>query len=180
MESMSGGRRPFTGDQRRKRAVARKKSIRGKASQNSTGNAARKSAKKRPVPAKKATATKAAKKKTPTAPGKAKRVTKVAKKPSARKVSAAKKLGRPRIPGDARLDLVFQKDLQAREVFEFLGVATVRELEQFEPDEIIRRLTSPVVQTVGRIRKALAVANRSLANDQQFAIEFREQYMSDR
>ncbi|MEX0702137.1 MAG: hypothetical protein WD069_08580 [Planctomycetales bacterium] len=116
------------------------------------------------------------------------RATKVVKRPVAKKRSAAaqksaarrKTLGRPRVPGDARLDLVFQKDYQAREVFEFLGVSTVRELERFGPDEIIRRLTSPMVQTVGRIRKALAVANRSLADDTEFALEFRDQYMSDR
>ena len=88
----------------------------------------------------------------------------------------AASLGRPRVPADARLDIVFQKDYQAREIFDFLEVTTVRELERFGADEIIRRLTSPMIQTVGRIRKALAVANRSLVGDQKFAKDFQKQF----
>ena len=68
-------------------------------------------------------------------------------------MAKAKSLGRARIAGDARLDQFFQKDYQAREIFEFLGVHTLKELEAFGPDEIIERLTGPLVQTVQRIRK---------------------------
>ncbi len=82
-------------------------------------------------------------------------------------------LGRPRVTADARLDQVFQKDYQAREVFDFLGVGTLRELETYAPDEIIDKLTGPMVQTVQRIRKTLALVNRSLANDRDFALEFK-------
>jgi hypothetical protein len=88
-----------------------------------------------------------------------------------RKVSRSA-LGRVRVPSAARLDLVFQKDYQAREVFDFLKVQTISELEQFGPDEILERLTGPMVQTVLRIRKTLAMANRHLAKDEKFAKAF--------
>jgi hypothetical protein len=93
-----------------------------------------------------------------------------------KKKSAAQSLGRPRVPVDAELALVFQKDYQAREIFAFLGVHTIRELEQFGPQEIIDRLAGPMVQTVNRIRKALALSNRSLAGDRQFAADFQREF----
>ncbi len=83
-----------------------------------------------------------------------------------------KSLGRPRFPAETKLELVFQKDYQAREVFEFLGVETVRELEAFCPAEIVEKLTAPMVQTVDRIRKTLALSNRCLASDLRFALDF--------
>jgi len=96
--------------------------------------------------------------------------------PRARKTVVRKQkpglFGRVKLPVDARLDLVFQKDYQAREIFDFLKVQTIRELEQFGPDEIIDRLTGPMVQTVQRIRKTLAFANRHLAKDEKFAKAF--------
>ena len=67
---------------------------------------------------------------------------------------------------------MFQHDVSAREAFVFLGIRTIRELEAFGADELIRRLTSPAKQTVGRIRKALAMNNRCLSGDTRFAIEF--------
>lgn len=88
----------------------------------------------------------------------------------------AKTLGRSRIPVDAPLDVVFQNDLQAREAFMFLGVHTIRELEQFQPDDLVMRLTSPAKQTVGRIRKILAMNNRCLEGDEAFALEYQEQH----
>jgi hypothetical protein len=88
--------------------------------------------------------------------------------------SREKRLGRSRIPVDAPLDVVFQNDLQAREAFVFLGIHTVRELERFKPDELVMRLTSPAKQTVGRIRKILAMNNRALTDDDGFALEFQE------
>ena len=86
----------------------------------------------------------------------------------------ARKLGRSQIPIDAPLDIVFQNDRSALDAFVFLGIHTIRELEQFEPDELVRRLTSPAKQTVGRIRKILAMNNRSLEQDEAFALEFKE------
>ena len=98
-----------------------------------------------------------------------KKVARTAKTPARRKSSG---FGRVRVPVDARLDLVFQKDYQAREVFDFLKVQTIRELEQFNPAEILDRLTGPMQQTVLRIRKTLALANRHLARDEKFAKDF--------
>jgi len=94
----------------------------------------------------------------------------VVRKPAARRRSTG--FGRVRVPVDARLDLVFQKDYQAREIFDFLKVQSIRELEQFAPDEILERLTGPMQQTVLRIRKTLALLNRHLARDERFAKEF--------
>jgi hypothetical protein len=100
---------------------------------------------------------------------------KAAKKPAKKPAPRRKKssgFGRVRVPVDARLDLVFQKDYQAREIFDFLKVQSIRELEQFAPDEILERLTGPMQQTVLRIRKTLALLNRHLARDERFAKEF--------
>ncbi|MBL8819241.1 MAG: hypothetical protein JNL58_24635 [Planctomyces sp.] len=85
-----------------------------------------------------------------------------------------RKLGRSRIPVDAPLDVVFQNDSQAREAFVFLGIHTIRELEAFHPDDLVMRLTSPAKQTVGRIRKILAMNNRCLEGDESFALELQE------
>ena len=87
---------------------------------------------------------------------------------------AGKKMGRSRIPTDAPLAVVFQNDLDAQEAFAFLGIHTIRELEEFPPDELVMRLTSPAKQTVGRIRKILAMNNRCLSDDEAFALEFQE------
>ena len=102
----------------------------------------------------------------------AKRTTskKVAKKQS----RSGSGLGRARIAGTAELDRYFAKDYEAREVFHFLGVKTLKELEQHRPEEIIEVLTLPVVQTVDRIRKALALQNRCLAGDRKFAMQFKK------
>lgn len=101
----------------------------------------------------------------------AKATKKASKKPAARRKKSTG-FGRVRVPVDARLDLVFQKDYQAREIFDFLEVQSIRELEQFAPDEILERLTGPMQQTVLRIRKTLALLNRHLARDERFAKEF--------
>ena len=89
-----------------------------------------------------------------------------------RRKKPASAFGRVKLPVDARLDIVFQKDYQAREIFDFLKVQTIRELEEFAPIEIIERLTGPLTQTVERIRKTLALANRHLAKDERFAKAF--------
>lgn len=101
---------------------------------------------------------------------------KAAARPTKKKVARKKTpigLGRARIAGTAELDRYFAKDYEAREVFHFLGVKTLKELEQFRPEEIVEVLTRPVVHTVDRIRKALALQNRCLAGDQKFALEFK-------
>jgi len=123
-------------------------------------------AKKSPAP-KKRSVKKPAARKNPAA----KATKKAAKKPTARRKKSTG-FGRVRVPVDARLDLVFQKDYQAREIFDFLKVQSIRELEQFAPDQILERLTGPMQQTVLRIRKTLALVNRHLARDEKFAKEF--------
>ena len=49
---------------------------------------------------------------------------------------------------DEKLYWLFHEDFHARQVFEFLRVETVRELEEYSPQEIVRRLTQPVRDTV--------------------------------
>lgn len=147
---------------KRKSAAAKKKP--GKKS-------AAKSVKKKAAKKKKATKKKAAAKKKKKA---------VKAKTARKKTSKSKSLGRARVPGHSRLDVLFQKDYQARELFEFLRVATLKELEEHGPDEIIERMTRPVVQTVDRIRKALALNNRALKDDESFALEFLESFSSRR
>ena len=97
-----------------------------------------------------------------------------------KRTGKTKSLGRPRVTLDARLDILFQKDYQAREVFDFLRITSVRELEEFAPDEIIKKLTGPLYQTVQRIRKTMALCNRSLSGDRDFAHEFKQQLTSGR
>ena len=63
---------------------------------------------------------------------------------------------------------------QAREVFDFLRVQTVKELEQFSAQDIFRRLTQPMRNTVDRIRRHLAERNRCLAGDEEFAWECKQ------
>jgi len=131
----------------------------------------KRSARKKKVTGKKAPAAKRAvkrkstAKKSTTAAGPQKR--KASKRPAA--------LGRPKVAGTAELDQMFLKDYEARQVFTFLGVKTLNELEEHPPDEIIERLTGPMVRAVQRIRKALAVNNRYLAGDAKFAVEFSKQ-----
>lgn len=177
-----------------KKGTAKKKTSRSKP-------AAKKTAKKK-APAKKAAPKKKAAKKSPPKkkpvkkkPAK-KKAAPAAKKSPPRKVQKAKpsrkkgvrratisavvsrknerKLGRSRVPPDAPLAVVFQNDLRALEAFAFLEIQTISELEEFNPDELVRRLSSPAKQTVGRIRKMLAVNNRCLTEDEGFALEFQE------
>jgi hypothetical protein len=128
-------------------------------------------AKKSSAPKKRSVKKPAARKNPSPKPAKKAATKKAATKPSARRKKSSG-FGRVRVPVDARLDLVFQKDYQAREIFDFLQVQSIRELEQFAPDEILERLTGPMQQTVLRIRKTLALVNRHLARDEKFAKEF--------
>lgn len=145
--------------------MAKKKSASRK---KPAGRAAKKKAVRKKAVKKKPAAKKAAAKKAATTKSAAKRKAAKVTKPKA----SRKRLGRPKVTADARLDVLFQKDYQAREVFAFLRVETIRELEEHAPQEIIEQMTGPLVQTVDRIRKALALNNRCLARDEKFAVEF--------
>ncbi|MCA9076849.1 MAG: hypothetical protein KDA93_17615 [Planctomycetaceae bacterium] len=145
---------------RRKKPASRVKKA-PKARKKSTKGVTSKAAQKK-APAKKRVAKKSSATKTKT----------VTKRKSTKRLTA---LGRARVPGTADLDQMFRNDYEARQVFEFLKVRTVKELEEHAPDQIITDLTAPVVRTVERIRKALAVNNRYLAGDQKFAVQFTKQ-----
>jgi hypothetical protein len=98
---------------------------------------------------------------------------KAAKKPAAKKAAKPEpeSLGRPKVAAEEELYHVFHQHYDARQVFEFLRVQTVRELEQFTPQEIFRRLTQPMRNTVDLIRRVLAEKNRHLAGDLEFALQ---------
>lgn len=162
----------------KKKSASAKKTVKKKAAVKKT------TVKKKAVPkaaAKKKAAPKAAKKSTTKktvkqklAPARKKGVRRATMTTGMRNKKADRKLGRSRIPMDAPLSVVFEHFSDAQEAFQFLGIQTIRELEQFAPDELVLRLTSPAKQTVGRIRKILAMNNRCLANDETFAVEFQE------
>jgi hypothetical protein len=104
---------------------------------------------------------------TPKSPAQKKQPAKV--QPAEDKIS----LGRPKVTGEELLYMLFKDDYHARQIFEFLRVETVKELEQHSAREIIKRLSQPIEQTVDRIRRALAERNRCLAGDEQFAAEYK-------
>lgn len=175
------------------RPAAKKKASKAAAKKTAAKKAAKKTAKKA-VKKKKATPAKSvesrpAKKKAAVA---AKKVVKKAARPTRKKgvrratlVSApsaeneGNKMGRSRIPTDAPLAVVFQNDLQAQEAFNLLGITTIRELEEMDPDELVRLLTRPAKHTVGRIRRTLAMNNRCLLSDEAFAIDYQERLAND-
>ena len=105
-----------------------------------------------------------------------------AKAGGAKKVKAPTKrarkiaLGRPKVTADEKLYLLFREDYHARQIFEFLRVETVGELEQYSPQQIVDRLSAPLVETVQRIRRCLADQNRALADDAPFAAAYKAQH----
>ncbi|MDB4614084.1 hypothetical protein OAH18_00190 [bacterium] len=135
--------------------------------------AKKKATKKQSSAARKTSATTASKAATKTAPPKASGAKKTPAGDAPKKKSKPISLGRPRVPFDADLEVVFETDPQARDAFRYLQITTVRELVDFSPDELVQRLTSPAKQTVGRIRQALALHNRALSGDEPFVVEFK-------
>jgi hypothetical protein len=100
-----------------------------------------------------------------------------ARKKGARKAAAKRAsstLGRPLVTGEEKLYLLFKEDYQARQVFDFLRVDTVKDLEQFTPQQIVHLLSKPMRDTVDGIRRRLAEKNRCLAGDEDFALKRRE------
>lgn len=82
---------------------------------------------------------------------------------------------RPTITAEEKLFLLFKEDYHARQIFDFLRVETVGELEQFAADEIVKRLSRPVVESVERIRRRLAEKNRYLSGDEQYVLKVRDE-----
>ena len=99
--------------------------------------------------------------------------------PTAGKRSAPRRkaasVGRPKISADEKLYLLFKEDYHARQVFAFLRVETVRELEQHSPKQIVQALSRPIRETVERIRQKLADNNRPLLDDAEFAMKHQRQ-----
>jgi len=94
-----------------------------------------------------------------------------ARSPSARPavVAIPQTLGRPKVTGEELLYMLFKEDYHARQIFEFLRVEKLKELEMYSAAEILRRLSNPIKETVERVRRSLAEHNRYLAGDEEFA-----------
>ena len=101
----------------------------------------------------------------------AKSVKAAAKKAGKKKAPAPPSLGRPLVTAEEKLYLLFREDYEARQVFEFLRVESVGDLERYSPEEIVKILSAPVRTTVQRIRKRLAEKKRALQGDEAFALE---------
>ena len=125
----------------------------------------------------------AKKKATKKAATKTKRGAKAAKKPAAKTKAArarpakappaddAAAIGRVLVTQEEKLYLLFRGDYHARQIFEFLRVETVKDLEQYSPQQIVRLLSQPIQKTVERIRQKLAEKNRHLFGDEAFVVE---------
>lgn len=100
------------------------------------------------------------------------------KRPAARKPVKEPKvsLGRPLVTQDEKLYMLFKDDYHARQIFEFLRVNTLKELEELSPQQIVRRVSKPVFDTVDRIRAKLAEMKRSLRDDEAYAKEYRDSH----
>lgn len=99
--------------------------------------------------------------------------------PQRKQVAPRVSLGRPKVVGEELLDLVFKEDFHARQIFVFLGVRTVRELEEFGPQQILDKAAQPLKETIDRIRRRLAMLNRALCEDQDFAVRFLERVAAE-
>lgn len=93
-------------------------------------------------------------------------------KPTTRKAKAKRKSTivhkRPLVTAEEKLYLLFKEDYEARQIFTYLRVETVGELEQYAPKQIIDILSRPLQQTVHRIRSRLAEKYRCLSGDDEF------------
>jgi hypothetical protein len=83
-------------------------------------------------------------------------------------------LGRPLVTQEEKLYMLFHDDFHSRQVFEFLRVQTVKELEEFSPQQIVHLLSKPIRMTVDRIRERLAKYKRSLREDEAYAAEYQK------
>jgi hypothetical protein len=83
-------------------------------------------------------------------------------------------LGRVLVTQEEKLYMLFREDFHARQIFEFLRVETVKDLEQFSPQQIVKLLSQPLQKTVQRIRQKLAEKNRHLQGDESFVVEYKQ------
>jgi hypothetical protein len=89
-------------------------------------------------------------------------------------IEAPLSLGRPKVTGEEDLDLFFREDYHARQIFKFLNVHTLKDLERYSAGEILRRLSNPIKETVERIRRSLAHHNRCLNGDETYALAHKD------
>src|SRR5580765_7153530 len=87
---------------------------------------------------------------------------------AAKPAEAEPSLGRPKVTGEEDLDMFFKDDYHARQIFKFLSVRTLKDLERYSAGEILRRLSNPIKETVERIRRSLAHHNRCLNGDETY------------
>lgn len=150
----------------KKKQAAGRKVAKKAAKKKTTKKAAKKAASAAKTAARKKTTKSSTKKKLPAKKSSTKKSTK------SRSGSAAKsqgvKLGRPKVTGEEKLFMLFHDDYYARQVFDFLRVQTVKELEEYSPEEIIRLLSKPIRESVDHIRRRLAEKNRALKGDEEF------------
>ena len=106
---------------------------------------------------------------------------KSAAKKAAPKKSQAKEpsLGRPLVTNEEKLYMLFKEDYHARQIFEFLRVETVKDLETFSPEQIVKLLSKPIRTTVDRIRQRLAERNPHLLEDVEYAAEWKKEHSAD-
>ena len=98
--------------------------------------------------------------------------------PAPKPVEASKpesSLGRPLVTQEEKLYMLFHDDYQSRQVFEFLQVETLKQLEEFSPQQIVYMMSKPIRMTVDRIRQRLAEYKRSLKDDEHFAVMVQQQ-----
>lgn len=157
----------------KKKAFSHKKSA---SPRKPTGKPAKKVPTKKSV-ARKSTAKKLAKKESPSKSHGSDRVVKTKRGPVAKRKSP---LGRPKITADEKLYLLFRDDFPARQIFDFLRADTVRDLEQHRPEEIVRRLSAPIRDSIDRIRRRLAEYNRFLSGDEDFVRQHHHKAKSSR
>lgn len=99
----------------------------------------------------------------------------VRRKPATKKPPAEDAaIGRALVTQDEKLYMLFHEDFHARQIFEFLRAETVKDLEQFSPQQIVKLLSQPIQATVQRIRRKLAEKNRHLADDAAFVVEHKK------
>jgi hypothetical protein len=111
------------------------------------------------------------------APGKhGKKVAAKLKRPAAKPAAAddAAAIGRALVTQEEKLYMLFKEDYHARQIFEFLRVETVKDLEQFSPEQIVKLLSQPIQTTVRRIRQKLAEKNRHLLGDEGFVVDYKQ------
>ena len=177
----TGSRRKVVGKPKSKKTVkkktVKKKTVKKKTAKKKTAKKKtlkKKTASRKNAPRAKTTLKKSTKKKATGKKATNRKSRSRGKSTAVMKKRRTSKLGRAKVTGNEKLFLLFKDDYHARQIFDFLRVQTVRELEQLTPEQIVERLSAPIRHTVTRIRCKLAIVNRHLQDDQEFAVQFQQ------